>query len=159
MDKFKFLRSSGEHSVNSARLLEEDFVVDKQKSSIQFSIQFSSNVFGNFEQKLVFDFGHESAVLARSLFASVVSKDICNSKEDSSAHTSSCRMLEWSVEEMELVHCKDFIGRGGVCERYSMPNVLPNPAEFVGIARETYCKLWHDALFIEEENIEREVAR
>lgn len=156
MDKFKFLRSSGE---NSARLLEKDLVVDKQKSTIQFSIQFSSSVFGDFEQKLVFDFGHDSAVLARSLFVSVVSKDIRSSKEEFSAHKSSCRISEWSVEEMELIHCKDFMGRDGVCGHYSMPNVLPNPAEFVEITGETYCKLWHDALFIEEESIEREVAR
>ncbi|CAB4003242.1 probable helicase with zinc finger domain isoform X2, partial [Paramuricea clavata] len=165
LDKFKFLCSPGKnHSSNmqSIRLLKEDFDEDsaKQESVVQFCIQFSSSVFGDFQQKLVFDFGHDS-VLARSLCVSVISEDICSSKEEPSTRTTHCSILEWSVEKMELVLCEDLIGMdsGGLCEQYSIPNVLPDPAEFVGFKPETYCKQWHDILFIEEQHIQTEIAR
>lgn len=165
LDKFKFLRSATQNrssNTESVQLLGKDFVDDlaKQESAVQFCIQFSSSVFGDFEQKLVFDFGHGS-VLALPLYVSVVSKDICSSKDDFSTRTTYCSILEWSVEKMELVLCEDLIGvdSSGLCEQYSIPNVLPDPAESVEFTRETYCKLWHDIMFLEEEHIQAEVAR
>ena len=164
MDKFKFLRSpTADRSSNmeSIQLLEEDFVEDsgKQQSAVQFCVQFSSGVFGEFEQKLVFDFGHGS-VLVRSLFASVVSKDIGNSDKDTSRAVYCC-ILEWSEEKVELVLCKDLSGLDldGLSGQYGIPHVLPNPSKLVEFKRETYCKLWHDILFIEEKHVRREVAR
>ena len=160
MDKFKFLRSPGKKHFSNAQsiwLLEEDFVENsgKQESVVQFCIQFSSDVFGDFQQKLVFDFGL-GLVLARSLCVSVISEDTCTSKEDSLSRTAYCSILEWSVEKMELVRCED---SDDLCEQHSIPNVLPDPAAFVEFTRETYCKLWHDILFIEEQHIQAEVAR
>ena len=164
MDKFTFLSSRDRNcssTVQSIRLLEEDFVEDftEQKSAVQFRIQFSSKVFGVFKQALVFDF--DTLVLARSLDVSVVSKDVDSSKEDSSSRTSYCHILEWSEEEMELVKCEDLIeiDVNGVCDQYCIPDVLPDPSECAEFTRETYCKLWHDVLFTEEEYIQREVAR
>ena len=108
----------------------------------------------------MFDFDHD-LVLARSLDVSVVSKDVDSSKEDSSSRTSYCHILEWSEEEMELVKCKDLIeiDHDGLCDQYSIPDVLPDPSECKEFTRETYCKLWHDILFIEEKYIQEEVAR
>ena len=161
MDKFKFLRSSikdGSSNMHSVRLLDEDFVEDsaKQESAVQFRVEFSSSVYGNFEQKLVFDFGG-SLVLARSLYVSVVSEDFCNVPP----RTTYCRILEWSLQEMQLVLCKDLIAldSDGVCAQYNVPNVLPDPSEIGEFKRETYCKLWHEILFIEEKHIQMEVAR
>ena len=108
----------------------------------------------------MFDFGLDS-VLARPLEVSVVSKDVDSSKEDSSSRTSYCHILEWSEEEMELVKCEDLIeiDLDGACDHYCVPDVLPDPSECAEFTRETYCKLWHDILFTEEEYIQREVAR
>ena len=165
MDKFTFLsRTEGNCSSNeqSIRLLEEDFVEDftRQESAVQFRIQFSSKVFGDFKQTLVFDFGG-GLVLARSLYVSVLFKDMYSSKEDTSSRTSYCHILEWSEEEMELVKCKDLIEMDldGLFDQYSIPDVLPDPSECAEFTRETYCKLWHDILFIEEQHIQREVKR
>ena len=165
MDKFTFLSGTEENcavNVQSIRLLEEDFVEDitKQESAVQFRVQFSSKVFGVFKQTLVFDFDHD-LVLTRSLDVSVVSKDVDSSKEDSSSRTSYCHILEWSEEEMELVKCKDLIeiDHDGLCDQYSIPDVLPDPSECAEFTSETYCKLWHDILFIEEKYIQEEVAR
>ena len=150
-------------NTQSVQLLEEDFVENfaKQESAVQFCVQFSSHVFGDFQQKLVFDFG-DGSVLARSLYVSVVSKDICSSKEEPSTRTTYCRILEWSVEKMELILCKDLKGLNlnSLCEQYNIPKDLPaDPAESVEFTRETYCKVWHDLLFIEEQHIQMEVAR
>ena len=166
LDKFKFRRNLRENcssNMQSVQLLEKDFVENsaKQESAVQFCIQFSSDVFGDFQQKLVFDFGCGS-VLARSLYVSVISKDICSSNEGPSSRTTYCRILELSVEKMELILCKDLVGLDldGLCERYNIPKDLPaDPAESVEFTRETYCKLWHDILFIEEQHIQMEVAR
>ena len=108
----------------------------------------------------MFDF--DTLVLARSLDVSVVSKDVDSSKEDSSSRTSRCHILEWSEKEMELVKCEDLIeiDLDGLCDQYSIPvHVSLNPAECAEFTRETYCKLWHDILFIEEKYIQEEVAR
>ncbi len=142
--------------------MEEDFVENtaKQESAVQFCIQFSSSVFGDFEQKLVFDFGNGS-VLSRSLHVSVVNEDICGSNEASSSRTTFCHIVEWSVEKMELVLCKDLVelDSDGLCKRYIIPSDLPDPAQIGEFKRETYCKLWHDILSIEEQHIQMEVAR
>ena len=165
MDKFKFLRIPTQERLSnteSIQLNEENFVEDsgKQQSAVQFRVQFSSAVFGDFEQKLVFDFG-QGSVLVRSLFATVVSKDICSNDEDAPSRTVYCCILEWSEEKMELVLCKDLIGLDldGLFGQYGIPNVLPNPSKLVEFKRETYCKLWHDILFIEEKHVRREVSR
>ncbi len=168
MDKFKFLCNPGKNcssNVQSIRLVEEDFVENtaKQESAVQFCIQFSSTVFGDFKQKLVFDFGNGS-VLARSLHVSVVSKDICGCNEDSSSRATYFSILEWSMEKMELMLCKDLIGMDsdGLRQQYIIPKNLPYPAQFVEFKvfkRETYRKFWHYILFIEEQHIQREVAR
>ena len=164
MDKFTLLsRTEGNSSstVQSIRLREEDFVEDftRQESAVQFRIQFSSKVFGNFKQTLVFDF--DTLVLARSLDVSVVSKDVDSSKEETSSRTSYCHILEWSEEDMELIKCKDLIemDMDGLCDQYSIPDVLPGPSECAEFTSETYCKLWHHVLYTEEGYIQREVAR
>ena len=166
MDKFQFLRSpTQDHLSNtdSIQFHKQDFVEDSRNKElvVQFCVQFSSGVFGDFEQKLVFEFG-QGVVLVRSLFVSVVSKDICSSGEStSSSRAAHCCVLKWSEKEMELVKCKDLIKMDltGLCEHYSIPDVLPDPLEFTEFTRKAYCKLWHDILFIEEEFIQREVAR
>ena len=165
LDKFTFLsRTDGNCSSNvqSIRLLEEDFVEDiaRQETAVQFRIQFSSKVFGDFRQTLVFDFGN-GLVLARSLNVSIVSRDMYSSKEVSSSRTSYCHILEWSEEEIELVKCKNLIelDLDGLCDQYSIPDALPDLSGCTEFTRETYCKLWHDILFIEEEYIQKEVAR
>ena len=165
LDKFKFLRiptKDPSPNVENVHLLGKDFFKEsgKQKSVLEFSVQFSSGVFGDFEQKLVFDFG-QGLVLARPLFASVVTKDICSSGQDTSSRTAYCCTLEWSEEEMELVKCKDLIEKDldGLCDQYCIPDVLPDPSECAEFTRETYCKLWHDILFIEEQHVQNEVAR
>ncbi len=148
--------------MQSIRLVEEDFVENtaKQESAVQLCVQFSSSVYGDFEQKLVFDFGNGS-VLVRSLHVSVVNKDICGSKEASLSRTTYCHIVEWSVEKMELVLCKDLveIDSDGLCEQYIIPSDLPDPAQITEFKRKTYCKLWHDILSIEEQHIQMEVAR
>ena len=113
-----------------------------------------------FKQTLAFDFGG-GLVLARSLYVSVLIKDMYSSKEDTSSRTSYCHILEWSEEEMELVKCKDLIEMDldGLFDQYSIPDVLPDPSGCTEFTRETYCKLWHDILFIEEQYIQREVKR
>jgi hypothetical protein len=157
LDKFKF--SSG---VESIQLLKEDSVADslRQESAVQFCVQFSSSVFGDFEQKLVFDFGG-GTVLARTLYVSVVSEDICNSTEDPPSRTTYCYILEWSEEKMELILCNNLMGKDSesLCEQYSIPNSLPDPSEITEFKRETYCELWHNILFVEEEHIRAEVGR
>ena len=165
MDKFTFLsRTEGNCSLNvqSIRLHEEDFVedIDRQESAVQFRIQFSSKVLGDFRQTLLFDFGN-GLVLARSLNVLIVSRDMYNSKEVSSSRTSYCNILEWSEEEMELVKCKDLVEMNldGLCDQYSIPDALPDLSGCTEFTRETYCKLWHDILFIEEKHIQREVKR
>jgi hypothetical protein len=161
LDKFKFLGNSEANfspNMQSIRFLEEDFVEDsaKQESAVQFCVQFSSEVFGDFKQKLVFDFGRDS-ILARTLYVSVVSKDISRVPSRSTY----CHISEWSVEKMELVRCKELmeLDSEGVCDQYSIPDVLPDPSKIEEFKRETYCKLWHDILSIEEQHIQMEVAR
>ena len=161
LDKFEFLSSSiknGSSNTQRIRLVQEDFVEDsaKQESAVQFCVKFSSRVFGDFEQKLVFDFGCGS-ILARSLYVSVVSEDVCNVPP----RTTYCRILEWSLEEMELVLCKDLIAldSDGLCAQYNVPKVLPDPSKIGKYKRATYCKRWHEILFIEEQRIQMEVAR
>lgn len=148
--------------MNTIQFLEKDFVAntERQELSVQFCIQFSSDIFGDFKQRLVFDFGSD-LILVRSLFVSVISKNICNGDEDLSSRTRYCCILEWSEEKMELVPCKDLLRMDldGLCEQYSIPNVLPDPSECAEFTRETYCQHWHDVLFIEEEYIQREIAR
>ena len=164
LDKFKFLRRNGrqKQSVNlqSFHFLDEDFVEDvaRNESAVQFCVQFSSGVFGDFKQELVFDFGNDN-VLVRSIFVSVVSKDI--SEEEPSSRTTFCRISEWSVDKMELVPCKELTGmdHNGLCEQYSIPNVWPDPPECSEFSCETYCSIWHEILFIEEKHIQEEVAR
>ena len=131
-----------------------------QELTVQFCIHFSSDIFGDFKQKLVFDFGSDM-ILVRSLFVSVMNKNICSNDEDLLSRTRYCCILEWSEEKMELVPCKDLLRMDvdGLCEQYSIPDVLPDPSECVEFTRETYCHHWHDILFIEEEYIQREVAR
>ena len=148
--------------MQSIQLCARDFVENpsKQEVAVQFCVQFSSGVFGDFEQKLVFDFGN-SLVLARTLRVSVVSEDICSNEEDCSSRTRYCRVLDWSVEKMELMLCKDLLrlDPDGLTEQYNIPDDLPDPSVFVEFTRETYCKLWHDILYIEEKYIQEEVAR
>ena len=166
MDKFKFLRRSGrqKQSVNlqSVHFHDEDFVesVARNESAVQFCVQFSSSVFGDFEQKLVFDFGDDN-VLVRSIFVSVISKDI--SEEESSSRTTSCRIVEWSVDKMtKLVLCKELekLDLDGLSQQYTIPNDLETvPEKCSKFTRKTYCNLWHKILFIEEQHIEAEVAR
>lgn len=143
--------------MNTIQFLEKDFVAntERQELSVQFCIQFSSDIFGDFKQRLVFDFGSD-LILVRSLFVSVISKNICIGDEDLSSRT-----RYWSEEKMELVPCKDLLRMDldGLCEQYSIPNVLPDPSECAEFTRETYCQHWHDVLFIEEEYIQREIAR
>ena len=165
LDKFKFLpipTKDRSPNVENVHLLGKDFFKESggQKSVVEFSVQFSSGVFGDFEQKLVFDFG-QGLVLVRPLFASVVTKDICSSGQGTSSRAAYCCTLEWSEKEMELVKCKDFIEMDldGLCDQYCIPDVLPDPSECAEFTRETYCKLWHDILFIEEKYIQEEVAR
>ena len=167
MDKFKFCRSDQEedHSLNkqSIRFFEDHFVEDsfKQESAVQFKVKFFSDVFGDFKQKIVFDFGRDM-VLVRALNVSILSKDICDSKEKSTSRTTHCRILEWSLGDMELVECKDLTplySDGVSSEQYSIPNHLRNPSEVVEFTRENYCNLWHDILFIEEKHIQGEVWR
>ncbi|XP_028391332.1 LOW QUALITY PROTEIN: uncharacterized protein LOC114516140 [Dendronephthya gigantea] len=163
LDKFKLLRcnETSKHSSTAqcVRFQKEDFIEDsaKNESAVQFCIQFSSGVFGDFEQKLVFDFG-QGSVLVRPLFVSVVSKD--TSKEKSS-RTRYCHIAEWSVDKMELVPCKELMrwDLEGLCERYSIPDVLPDPAKCPAFSREKYCNIWHQILLIEEKHIGTEVAR
>ena len=141
--------------------VEQDFVeaAEKQELVVQFRIQFSSSVFGDFKQKIVFDFGQD-LILVRSLFVSVISKNICSSIEDPPSRTRYCCIWEWSEEMMELVPCKDLLGMDlDLCDQYSIPDVLPDPSECAEFTRETYCQHWHDILFIEEEYIQREIAR
>ena len=165
MDKFKFLRGPGQNqssSMESVQLLKNDFVVDsaKQELAAQFCVQFSTSVFGDFQQKLVFDFGG-SKILARPLYVSVVGEDICNSKDEPSSRTTYCNILKWSVEKMELMLCNDLMEQNSdsLCEQYCIPDVLPDPSQFREFKRDTYCKLWHDILFIEEEHIQAEIGR
>ena len=165
LDKFTFLsRTEGNCSSNvqSIRLLEEDFVDDiaRQESAVQVRIKFSSKVFGDFRQTLVFDFGY-GLVLARSLSVSILSRDMYSSKQVFSSRTSYCHILEWSEEEMELVNCIDLpeMDLDRLCDQYSIPDVLPDLSGCTDFTRETYCKLWHDILFIEEQYIQRELAR
>ena len=165
LDKFKFLPIPTKDlspNVENVHLLGKDFFKEsgKQKLVVEFSVQFSSGVFGDFEQKLVFDFGY-GLVLARPLFASVVTKDICSRGQDTSSRTAYCCTLEWSEKEMELVKCKNSIERDldGLCDQYSIPDVLPNPSECAEFTPKTYCKLWHDILFTEEQHVQNEVAR
>ena len=165
MDKFTFLRSPTENPSSKKGgilLFEEDFVevTGKQESAVQFCVQFSTGELDEFEQKLAFDFGRGS-VLVRSLSVSVVSTDTCNNKEDLSLHTSYCCIPEWSEEKLELVLCGDLMRMNvdGLCDQYSIPDVLPDPSECTEFTRETYCKLWHDILFTEEEHVHREITR
>ena len=166
LDKFKFLRRQEQTRSNpnmqSIQLCERDFVENpsKREVAVQFCVQFSSGVFGDFEQKLVFDFG-DSLVLARTLRVSVVSEDVCSNEEVSSSRTRYCRVLDWSVDKMELVLCKDLLklDPDGLTEQYNIPDDLPDPSVFVEFTRDTYCKLWHDILYIEEKCIQEEVAR
>ncbi|XP_028391336.1 uncharacterized protein LOC114516141 isoform X3 [Dendronephthya gigantea] len=163
LDKFKLLRcnETTKHSstVQCVRFQEEDFIEDsaKNESAVQFSIQFSSGVFGDFEQKLVFDFG-QGSVLVRPLFVSVVSKDFSRAE---SSRTRYCHIAEWSVDKMELVPCKELMrwDLEGLCERYSIPDILPDPAKCPAFSREKYCNIWHQILLIEERHIRTEVAR
>ena len=165
LDKFKFLRNTSQNhtsNLQSIRFLDEDFVEDsvKHESAVQFGVQFCSSVFGDFEQKLVFDFGHGS-VLFRSLFVSVMSKEICHSKEDESLRRTVCRISEWSVEDMELVLCRDRLELDpvGLSEQYSIPSNVPVPSKLMKLTRESYCEIWHQILFIEEQYIRKEVGR
>ena len=165
MDKFQFLRSPTQNcslNTESIQFRKKNFGRDsgKQESTVKFWVKFSSGVFGDFKQKLVFDFGR-GLVLVRSLSVSVVCKDICSSDEGTSSRTAYCCILEWSEEEMELVKCKDMIEKDlvGLCDQYSIPNDLPDPSGCTEFTRETYCKLWHDILFIEEQHVLSEVAR
>ena len=149
--------------MQSIQLCAGDFVENptKQEVAVQFCVQFSSGVFGDFEQKLVFDFGN-NLVLARTLRVSVVSEDICSNEEVSSSRTRYCRVVDWSVEKMELVLCKDLLrlDPDGLTEQYNIPDDLPDSSSMsVEFTRETYSKLWHDILYIEEKYIQEEVAR
>lgn len=127
---------------------------------MRFWLQFSSSVFGVFDQALVFDFGNGS-ILTRSLCVSVVSEDIYASEEQLSSRKTYCRFVEWSVDEIELVLCKDALQRNldNLGEQYSLPEILPDPANFPEITNETYSNIWHNILFIEEQYIQKEVAR
>ena len=165
LDKFKLLfrgeKQRPSPNWHNAHLFEEDFVKDvaTNESAVQFRIQFSSGVFGEFEQKLAFDFGNDN-VLVCSIFVSVVSKDI--SEEEPSSRTKTyCRVVKWSVDEMELVPCGELMGMDldGLCERYGIPNVLPDPAGCSEFSHETYCNIWHKILFIEERHVRAEVGR
>ena len=165
LDKFQFIRTPEEKDspgTQSIPFLEDDFVEypSMHKAAVQFCVQFSSDVLGNFRQKLLFDFGNDM-ILSRLLNVSVVSEEICISKDEYLPSTTFCRILEWSEEEMELVGCKDFQGMDpdGLCEKYKNEDALPDPAEIGEFTRNTYCKQWHDVLFHEEQYIEKEVAR
>ena len=156
MDKFTFLRSQDQDHLSNMRgilLLDEDFVEVSGTSerAFQFCVRFSSGEFGDFEEKLVFDFGRGS-ILFRSLVVSFASE---------SRNKENVAYVEWSEETLELVLCRDLKGMDsdGLCDQYSIPDALPDPAECAELTRETYCKIWHDILFTEEQHVQREIAR
>ncbi|XP_028391343.1 uncharacterized protein LOC114516144 [Dendronephthya gigantea] len=120
--------------------------------------QYSSGGSDDFEQKLPLNFDIDT-VLAHLLSVSFVNKD--TSEEKTSSRTRYCHIAEWSVDKIELVPCKELMGMDldGLCERYSIPDDLPDPAECSEFSRGTYCNTWHKILFIEEKHIQTQIGR
>ena len=160
LDKFKLLKNPDEseetQTTQCVELSEDDFVDDLEnhESAVQFCVKFYSEVFGEFNQELVLDFGDEQ-YLHHTLEVSVTSDEF----QESLPKTVSCQILEWSLENMKLVLCPELFDPESLREQYNIPNDLFDPSKFKEFTRDTYCKLWHHILFIEEQHIQKEVAR
>ena len=165
LDRFKFLNnpgassnpSSSQHSLRFS--VGNNLIENSSKKTLvaRFGVHFSSEVFGVFEQKLIFDFGNRS-VLSRKIKVSVVSKEILPNEE---MLVKRCRIVDWSLDSVEVVKCDDllYLDEEGLCDLYPIPDVHPAPSEIPEFSSETYCESWHNILYTEEEYIKKEIAR
>ena len=163
LDKFKLLSSPDAEKdpdamTQNLEFCEENFVEDsdKHEAAVQFCVKFSSGTFGEFPQLLVLDFGGQY-YLRHSLEATVVSSDAFSSPEPPPSVV--CQILEWSIDELNLVPCPKLLEHLDFSGKYNVPYDLPESKGMEEFTPTNYCKLWHTILFIEEMGINREISR